>query len=114
MGLHIDIYKDSRMGDSTNGGVTSRFPVMGLTLVDVDGPFEPSEKYPAARLVTKTFGGDTTVRIVPEEEIEKGSWTMFGGNYGATSDSRFNDAVSKLLGSRFYGALPIHDRVEHY
>ena len=30
---------------------------------------------------------------------------MFGGHYVITSDSRFNDAVAKLLEHSFYGAV---------
>jgi len=37
---------------------------------------------------------------------------MFGGNYAATSDSRFGEAIEKLTGQDFYGAVPIHDRKE--
>jgi hypothetical protein len=37
---------------------------------------------------------------------------MFGGNYAGTSDSRFKDAVENLIGTRFYGAIPVHDRYE--
>lgn len=39
-------------------------------------------------------------------------WPMFGGNFGHCSDSRFNEACERLLGHRFYGAVPIHDRFE--
>jgi hypothetical protein len=37
---------------------------------------------------------------------------MFGGNYAAASDSRFSELCEKLLGTSFYGAVAIHDRVE--
>ena len=37
---------------------------------------------------------------------------MMGGNYAATSDSRFGEAVRKRIGPNFYGAVPIHDRFE--
>jgi hypothetical protein len=37
---------------------------------------------------------------------------MMGGNYAATSDSRFSDKIEEMLGHGFYGAVPIHDRVE--
>jgi len=37
---------------------------------------------------------------------------MFGGNYASTSDSRFGEAVEKIIGTRFYGAVAVHDRVE--
>jgi hypothetical protein len=39
---------------------------------------------------------------------------MDGGNFAATSDSRFNEACRKLLGHDFYGAVAIHDRVEDF
>ena len=50
------------------------------------------------------------MKIIPEEC--KGKQTMMGGNYAATSDSRFSDAIAARLGHNFYGAVPIHDRVE--
>ena len=111
MGLHIEIYKPQRFGDCTNGGVTSK-NIKGLCITNVAGPFDPCELYPAAELVKQTFGHGPSVKIVPTEEIAKKSWCMFGGHYGATSDSRFGEAVEEMLGHGFYGALPIHDRVE--
>jgi len=36
---------------------------------------------------------------------------MAGGNY-AVGDSKFDEAVEKLLGTKFYGAVAIHDRFE--
>jgi hypothetical protein len=36
---------------------------------------------------------------------------MMGGNYGGTSDSRFNEAVQHITGFR-PGVVPIHDRYE--
>ena len=109
MGLHINVYK-SNLGDTTNGGVSAN--CKGLCITNVSGPFNPSEEYPEAQLVSRNVMGRTIVNIVPMKEIEKGSWTMFGGNYGATSDSRFSEKVEEMMGSSFYGAVPIHDRVE--
>ena len=37
---------------------------------------------------------------------------VFDGNYAATCDSRFNKAIEEMLGHRFYGAIPIHDRFD--
>lgn len=35
---------------------------------------------------------------------------MFGNAYIACSDSRFNDAVAKIIGAKhFHGAVPLHD-----
>tara|TARA_R110000787_G_scaffold23515_2_gene67162 strand:+ start:413 stop:784 length:372 start_codon:yes stop_codon:yes gene_type:complete len=123
MGLNINVYKEVRNGndsftrwldnvDCTNGGITSK-NIKGLCITNCDGPFEPCEDYPAAQLVSRNFGGGKIVHIVPTAEIEKGSWTMMGGNYGSTSDSRFSEKVEEMLGARFYGALAIHDRVEY-
>jgi hypothetical protein len=111
MGLHIDVLKNGKY-DCTNGGVTSK-DIKGLCLENVSGPFNPSDDYPAAMLVSTNVMGRTIVKIVPTAEIKKGSWTMMGGHYGATSDSRFSETVEKMLGHSFYGALPIHDRVEN-
>ncbi len=36
---------------------------------------------------------------------------MVGGNY-AVGDRAFNEAVERLLGTKFYGAVAIHDRFE--
>lgn len=112
MGMLVSVYKDASSNyDCTNGGVSSR-DIKGLCLTNVDGPFDPCDEYPAAQLVFKNTGFSKIVKVVPEEELEKGSWTMFGGNYAATSDSRFSEKVKSMLGNDFYGAVPIHDRVE--
>jgi hypothetical protein len=110
MGLNISVFKDSSSNyDCTAGGITSRFN--RLCVVNVNGPFDPTDDTPAVMLVKGNMPG--TVKIVPVEELDKGSWTMFGGNYAATSDSRFSQAIEKIVGGRFYGAVPVHDRVEN-
>ena len=112
MGLLVNVYKDaSSKYDCTNGGVSSK-NIKGLCGTNVDGPFDPCDDYPAVEIVKQTFGFGSSVKIVPTKEIENKSWTMMGGNYAATSDSRFGDMIEKLLGHSFYGAVPIHDRVE--
>jgi hypothetical protein len=106
MGLIVDIYRSTaRTVDCTNGGPSSKFTTFCLT--NVDGPFEPRPDCPAAKLVKNALG---TVKIVPESL--EGKWTMFGGNYAATSDSRLGEAVEAILGHRLYGAIAVHDRVE--
>lgn len=111
MGMIVSVYRADR-GDCTNGGM-SAFATK-LCLVNVDGPFEPSYDIPAAILTTNNVGNPV---IKPARQdvgcpwtVQPG-WFMFGGNYAATSDSRFSEAVSKLSPD-FYGALPIHDRQE--
>tara|TARA_R100001591_G_scaffold106047_1_gene114330 strand:- start:27 stop:359 length:333 start_codon:yes stop_codon:yes gene_type:complete len=109
MGLHIYIYKDN-LGDCTNGGASARDGVKGLCITNISAPFSPSREYPPAELVVQEHFNRKTVKIVPTEIGEKHS--MFGGNYGSTSDSRFSEMVENMLGHAFYGAVPIHDRVE--
>ncbi len=106
MGLLISIYKNTRYGDCTLNGVSSR-KIKGLCITNIDAPFEPDEDYPPAKLEENAFN---SVRIVPEEC--EGKWSMMGGNYGASSDSRFAEKIEEILGHRFYGAVAIHDRVE--
>jgi hypothetical protein len=119
MGIIVDVYRSFRENDDflevtdcTNGGVTNcETGVHKLTLVNVDGPFDPTPTRPAAWLVPGNVGG--SAKIVPHDEYTNKTWTMFGGNYAGTSDSRFTEAVEKITGATFYGAVPIHDRVEH-
>ena len=108
MGLHVNIYKCLKFGDCTLNGVSSR-DIGGLCLTNVEGPFEPSDHYPAAQLEKGPFN---SLHIKPECIGDEHS--MDGGNFAATSDSRFNDACRKLLGHHFYGAVAIHDRVEDF
>ena len=108
MGLHVYIYKND-LGDCTAGGESSY--AKGFTVVNVDGSFEPCENYPAAELVMKEpIGGRKILRLIPVSKKDK--WTSFGGNYAGTSDSRFSRLCEKLLGTNFYGAVAVHDRVE--
>lgn len=111
MGLIVSVYRADR-GDCTNGGISAR--ASQLCLVNVNGPFEPSHDMPAAILTTNNVGHPVIKPAHMHHDgvwgVESG-WFMMGGNYAATSDSRFSEAVAKLLPG-FYGALPIHDRQE--
>jgi len=115
MGMLVNVYKtsygDDPLGctDCTNGGISSKTNTLCVT--NVDGPFSPSDKHPAAVLVmAEPIGGRKILRIEPADA--DGKWTMFGGNYGGTSDSRFGEKCRELLGQSWYGAVAIHDRIE--
>lgn len=114
MGMIVNVLRSASYGDCTNNGVSAQFDQ--LCLVNVDGPFDPSDTAGAAMLVKGNVDG--IVVIKPAFEEDDGSyhvtnqWVMMGGNYAATSDSRFSQAVERILGDRFYGAVAIHDRVE--
>ena len=100
MGLIISIYRsdyDSSMNVFHNK--------KGICLTNVEGPFEPSEDYPAGKIVFR----DTTPYIAPDDDFADSQGVqMNGGTFGYTSDSRFSEAI------KMYGALPIHDRRENW
>ena len=84
--------------------------LVSLTITNIDAPFKPCKDYPPAKLILQKFSFGNSVKIIAEKDINKN--TMFGGNFAATSDSRFYEAIEKMLGHNFYGAIPIHDRIE--
>jgi hypothetical protein len=107
MGLIINVYRAVARPDCTNGGVSGQFAE--LTLVNVDGPFDPDEQRPAAWLVRGNL--PFTVKIVVVDPATASRRPMMGGNYGGTCDSRFSEAVQHITGYGF-GVVPIHDRYE--
>lgn len=114
MGLIIDVYRTGR-GDCTGGGVSAKH--QELTVVNVDGPFDPNDDRPAVALIDGHRAGDKiVVRVIncaddgDEPEWQQftpgGVGPMFGGNYAGSSDGRWCREVG------FSGAVPIHDRYE--
>lgn len=91
---NLTVYRGE--GDSTNGGISSRRGKDGL-LVELPG-FHDSEGEPDLEL--RIHGGEW---ILVPFGAEIGA-TMFGGNFGWSSDSRWRSAHP--------APLRIHDRVE--
>ena len=111
MGLNIDVYRsaDSESDFSLNG-VSARFTRVCVT--NIEGSAEPTENCPAVVLIAGPQAGSRGNPIlVPVEIIESGEWSMFGGNFGFVSDSRFRNAVDEIC-SGYSGAVKFHDRVE--
>lgn len=111
MGIFVSVYKDDQI-DCTNAGVSSKHGQ--LLLVNAEGPFGSPEAQNAVKMESHVGG---CLRLVPVEWngntwVVKKGWFMMGGNYGATTDSRFSKLAEKLLGYSFYGAVAIHDRLE--
>lgn len=112
MGLLLDVYRNDG-ADCTNGGVSSKSN--RVCVVNVDGPFFSDYTNPAVMLEA---GPCNSIRLVPSRKDAFGNNVpiegvrMFGGNYAATSDSRFGEACARLLGHPWYGAVAIHDRFE--
>ena len=110
MGLTVYVFRSS-LGDCTNGGVSSQHD--RLTVVNVQGPSEPTADAPAVLLVDGPLGSK---HLAPAVLMESGEWgpaltegvvgPMAGGNFAQSSDSRFAQAAG------FYGAVSVHDRYE--
>lgn len=104
--LPISVYRTDRLGDCTNGGITSRYKE--LLLICEDGFVEVDENDPPenlVKIVTRYFGGNEHKHIEPYASVESGSvgW-MSGGNIAYTCDSRFRE-MSEY-------PLQVHDRQE--
>jgi hypothetical protein len=92
--------------DCTNGGVSSKHDKL---LVIGAGDAAPHDAAYPVMVLTQHAPGQVSLRPLHDEPGRVGP--MAGGNYAA-GDKAFNQAVEKLLGAKFYGAVAIHDRFE--
>ncbi len=101
-GLLVNIYRNATHGDCTNGGQSSKQTSGIITGKNVVELFEPSDAHPEYVIIEDECAGSKRIRAIPADLVDTGIWTMFGGNFLWSSDSRFpHDAPIK-----------IHDRVE--
>ncbi|MEE9219158.1 MAG: hypothetical protein V3U98_08825 [Acidobacteriota bacterium] len=119
-GLLCGVYRDSSFGDCSMDGVTARFNRVILTGSGVAGVFEPMDDAPELVLVLRRIGGAEANYAIPREFFDEltehgdprilpeDGHVCFGGNYVATSDSRFRKATGS---SR---PLPVLDRAESW
>lgn len=56
-------------------------------------------------LVKRELFGENADYIVGLKDYLSGKWTMMGGNFGYSCDSRYRQTINNL-------PLPIHDRIE--
>ena len=112
--LSVDVYR-SHYGDCTLGGISGKYNTLLVACPDGNHKID-SDNVPDnfAMVEMRKVVGKIIPTIYPAEIDEfgrvvkrGGKWYMMGGNYAATSDSRF----SKLIGG-MYGAVAIHDRYE--
>lgn len=92
-----------------------------VTIVNVPGPFEPTDDRPAVMLVPGNLPGTVkAVRAVPAYEDAQmyvplcpanAIGPMMNGAYIESSDSSLGEAVAALGGPR-YSPVPLHDRFE--
>ncbi len=111
MGLILGIYRRTSPGFTPHRSCAFK-DVSEITIVNVDGPFDPKPDRPAALLVAGPRGHPL---VVPAVKDASGAWVpvpglrMMGGDFVSTSDSRWSEAVSKKAGVDWYGAVPLHD-----
>lgn len=119
MGLNVCVYRPAGGPDCTRGGISSRADQ--LCVINVPGPFRPTETSPAAWLYDTARGrGRPNWVLVPAVTNDDGKWRpvdtrqqwyMAGGNLASTSDSRWCEAL-RDLGISYPSVVAIHDRHE--
>lgn len=115
MGLILSVYRPARFSDCTNGGLTGG-DRESVTVVNVEGPFEPTDDRPAVLLVDGPAAGTRWNPIIVPAVKVGDEWVperregiigpMAGGNFAGTSDSRWNRRVDGR------GVVSVHDRFE--
>ena len=81
-------------------------PAVALEINNI--PFRKSaDDKPDKRVHLTPVHWDTLARLY----VRAHPWTMAGGNYATTSDSRLSELLEDVLGHT-YGPLSVHDRVE--
>lgn len=109
-GLLVSIYKNPSYAECSNGGVSQYNDKAILIGAGIPEIFTAGENDLVLKLLPGNLAG--TAKIVPLHQPKGISGPMFGGCFVSTSDSRFSEAVEKICGHRFYGAVPLHDRFE--
>lgn len=102
--LTIFVFRNGNT-DCTNGGISSKRDMLTM-VVYADGE-TPNPADGDLMLVRRVLWGKRYDYLSPITEVEKGNvgW-MMGGNFGYTSDSRFEEYTESAQ------PLPIHDRQE--
>jgi hypothetical protein len=99
MGLIVNIYRSDYDCE-----LNVFYGKKSVTVINAEGPFEPTEDRPAAIIKDGYTPGSKI--IVPVDEVPDNVFQMMGGTYANSSDSRFSEATGT------YNAIPIHDRRE--
>lgn len=106
--LNIYVYRSPRLGDCTNGGISSKYEQL-LVLCE-NGYIDIDEANPPAnlvKLVRRFIRGREVFHLEPVNAPDGAGW-MAGGNYAGSCDSRFSEMTG------IYGAIAIHDRQEDW
>lgn len=102
-GILVSVYRSDRE-DCSNKGLSSETD--SLIMVDENGDsFDcvHSTDGDYLVLIKDICGGVERLRAIPKSLLDSGKWTMFGGNFVYSSDSRFPSSTP----------IKVHDRVEN-
>ena len=103
--LPCEIYKSKKLGDCSNGGISSRYNEVLLLceegFIDVDRDNPPDN---LCKVVTRDLGFTVHTHIEPVAKAKGVGW-MAGGTLVYSCDSRFH----RMCGDY---ALSLHDRTE--
>ena len=102
--LICSVYRDTYLGDCSNGGVTARYH--DVMLLCEEGWREVEDNDPRLlRLVRRNYAAGEYLHAEPIAPAPEGCvGPMFGGNFIYTCDSRFPSPYP----------IPVHDRYETY
>lgn len=130
--LHLSVLRDADGVDCSRNGITTTHNQLRLVgyLVQT-GELDRVKEIPEGLaltnssaapvlLIIRSSGAGHVAHLTPAHRDEETGqwtrgdvWTMAGGNFGYSTDSRFSRLVSSLLGISFYGALAVHDCIEN-
>ncbi len=119
--LYCDIYKH-KGHDCSNGGLSSKYD--DVILFNENKNFEDIVAFcsmnsinieKACIVVSRIIGTEVYKHIVPILENNDKKWTMFGGSYISTSDSRFRSIINTNKTFLKHNIpVSLHDRVENW
>lgn len=97
MGLRVEIFKHPMYAACSNGGISATHD--RATVVNAEGPFEPTPDAPAILIDCHQRGSLRAVPavLVDGEWLRAPGWHMAGGAYVASSDSRLARLCAALL-----------------
>ena len=112
--IDCNVLRNAKGCDYTNGGVSSRVERVyicreGVTYDEVqefckENPYYGNVMFFVVDAIS--LGDETYIRATNLSERAKGNWTMSGGNYAYSCDSRYKE----ITGISY--PISLHDRVE--
>ncbi len=103
-GLRVSVYRSAEYTGQIQQA-TENFDGFVMTGEGLPEIFTPTDDHPELVLMPGNLEG--TWKAIPRGVLDLGRvWSMFGGHYVGTSDSRLSEIVGRPA------VVPVHDRVE--